>query len=91
MKIQDITSLLENIAPPSLQENYDNAGLLTGNPHWTCTGIVVSLDATEEVIEEAISNKANLVIAHHPIIFGGLKKITEKNCHHAPRANQSRS
>ncbi len=79
MKIQDITSLLENIAPASLQENYDNAGLLTGNVHWDCTGIIISLDATEEVIEEAIANKVNLVIAHHPIIFGGLKKITGKN------------
>lgn len=79
MKIQDITSLLENIAPASLQENYDNAGLLTGNVQWDCTGIIVSLDATEDVIEEAIANKANLVIAHHPIIFSGLKKITGKN------------
>lgn len=79
MKIQDITSFLENIAPTSLQENYDNAGLLTGNATWECTGTIICLDATEEVINEAIAKKANLVIAHHPIIFGGLKKITGKN------------
>jgi len=79
MKIQDITSFLETIAPPYLQESYDNAGLLTGNLGWDCTGIIVSLDATEEVVVEAIEKKCNLIVAHHPIIFSGLKKITGKN------------
>lgn len=79
MKIQDITSLLEKIAPPSLQESYDNAGLLTGKPEWECSGIIISLDATEAVVNEAVSAGANLIIAHHPIIFGGLKKINGKN------------
>jgi dinuclear metal center YbgI/SA1388 family protein len=79
MKIQDITSFLETIAPASLQESYDNAGLLTGNAGWDCTGIITTLDATEAVVLEAIEKKCNLVVAHHPIIFGGLKKITGKN------------
>jgi len=79
MKIQDITSLLENFAPPSLQENYDNAGLLTGSPLWECSGIIVCLDATEKVVEEAIEKKYNLIVAHHPVIFGGLKKITGRD------------
>ena len=79
MKIQDITSLLEKAAPVSLQETYDNAGLITGNPTWECNGVLISLDATEEVIEEAVSKKCNLVIAHHPIVFKGLKRITGKN------------
>jgi dinuclear metal center YbgI/SA1388 family protein len=79
MKIQDITNFLETVAPPTLQENYDNAGLLTGSAGWECTGIITSLDATEEVVLEAIAKKANLVVAHHPIIFGGLKKINGKN------------
>src|SRR5687767_12947080 len=79
MKIAEIIALLESIAPPSLQEQYDNAGLLTGNPVWTCTGALCTLDATEDVINEAISRNCNLVIAHHPIIFGGLKKITGRN------------
>lgn len=79
MKIQDITNFLESVAPPVLQESYDNAGLLTGNAGWDCTGIITTLDATEEVVLEAIEKKANLVVAHHPIIFGGLKKITGKN------------
>ncbi len=79
MKIQDITSFLETVAPPSLQESYDNAGLITGNVSRECTGAVIALDATEEVIMEAVAKKYNLVVAHHPIIFGGLKKITGKN------------
>ncbi len=79
MSIQDITSLLEKIAPPYLQENYDNAGLLTGNNNWQCTGIITTLDATEAVVQEAIEKNCNLIVAHHPIIFSGLKKITGKN------------
>ncbi len=79
MKVQDITSLLEKLAPPSLQENYDNAGLLTGNSIWECTGIIVSLDATEDVVKEAVEKKCNLIVSHHPVIFGGLKRITGSN------------
>jgi dinuclear metal center YbgI/SA1388 family protein len=79
MKIKEVIDALEDLAPPQLQENYDNAGLITGNADWECTGIMVSLDATEQVIQEAIEKKCNLVVAHHPIVFGGLKKITGKN------------
>jgi len=78
MQIAEIIHFLESIAPPSLQETYDNAGLITGSAGWECTGIVVSLDATEEVILEAKAKGANLIIAHHPIVFSGLKKITGK-------------
>ncbi|HMJ46552.1 MAG TPA: Nif3-like dinuclear metal center hexameric protein, partial [Ferruginibacter sp.] len=79
MTIQDITTFLEKIAPLNLQESYDNAGLITGMPSWECSGILVSLDATEEIVQEAIKNKCNLVVSHHPIIFKGLKKINGKN------------
>ncbi|MCW3092458.1 MAG: Nif3-like dinuclear metal center hexameric protein [Ferruginibacter sp.] len=79
MKIQDITSFLETIAPPALQEGYDNAGLITGSPAWECTGIITTLDATEAVVLEAIEKKCNLIVGHHPIIFSGLKKINGKN------------
>ena len=79
MKIQEIISVLESVAPPSLQESYDNAGLLTGNSNSECTGIITTLDATEGVVQEAIDKGCNLVVAHHPIIFGGLRKITGKN------------
>lgn len=79
MKIVEIINYLESIAPPSLQEGYDNAGLITGNGKWDCTGIMCTLDVTEEVVREAIEKKCNLVIAHHPIIFRGLKRINGSN------------
>ena len=79
MKISDITRHLETIAPVHFQESYDNAGLIVGDPAAECTGIIISLDAIEAVIDEAISNKCNLVVAHHPIIFRGLKKLNGKN------------
>jgi dinuclear metal center YbgI/SA1388 family protein len=79
MKIADIISHLESIAHPSLQEHYDNAGLIAGSSSWECTGIIVSLDATEAVIKEAVEKKCNMVVAHHPIVFGGLKKINGSN------------
>src|SRR5690242_15012145 len=76
MKISEIIQHLESIAPPELQESYDNAGLIIGNAVWNCTGILVSLDATEKVIEEAIKKNCNLVVAHHPILFRGIKRLT---------------
>ena len=79
MKISEITSFLESVAPLSLQESYDNAGLLTGNSNWLCSGLITTLDATEAVVQEAIEKNCNLIVAHHPIIFGGLRKITGKN------------
>lgn len=79
MQIADIISALEILAPPSLQESYDNAGLITGRADWKCTGILCSLDATPQVIEEAVQRNCNLVVAHHPIVFSGLKKINGKN------------
>ncbi|MBK7433974.1 MAG: Nif3-like dinuclear metal center hexameric protein [Chitinophagaceae bacterium] len=79
MKINEVTSFLEGIAPLSLQESYDNAGLITGDPDWDCTGVITTLDATEDVVKEAVEKKCNLVVAHHPIVFSGLKKITGKN------------
>lgn len=79
MKIHDIIQLLETKAPLSLQESYDNAGLLTGDAGWECSGILCTLDATEAVVMEARERGCNLVVAHHPIIFGGLKKITGRN------------
>ncbi|KAB2808098.1 Nif3-like dinuclear metal center hexameric protein [Phaeocystidibacter luteus] len=79
MRIADIISHLEGIAPNAYQESYDNSGLLVGNANDECTGVVVSLDATEAVIEEAVAKGANLVVSHHPIIFSGLKRLNGKN------------
>jgi len=76
MKIIEIISELEQMAPLSLQESYDNAGLLIGNSDDECSGVLITLDVTENVLKEAIFKKTNLIIAHHPLIFGGLKKIT---------------
>jgi dinuclear metal center YbgI/SA1388 family protein len=76
MKIKDITNIVETFAPLALQEEYDNAGLLVGNPSLLAKGVLLCLDVTEDVIEEAISLNTNLIISHHPIIFKGLKKIT---------------
>lgn len=78
-KIADLIQVLEKLAPPSLQESYDNAGLLTGDANQVCSGVICCLDVTEEVLEEAIAKKCNLVVAHHPLIFGGLKRINGKN------------
>lgn len=79
MKVKDITDYLESIAPRVFQESYDNCGLLVGEPGQSLTGILVTLDCTEEVVQEAIDKNCNLIIAHHPIIFKGLKKLTGSN------------
>jgi len=78
MKLTDIVSYLEMLAPPAYQEEYDNAGLIVGHGN-DLTGVLVTLDCIEEVIEEAIQRGCNLVVAHHPIVFKGLKRFTGKN------------
>lgn len=77
--IKQISDFIESVAPLSLQEEYDNAGLVVGNPSVEVTGILICLDSTEEVIDEAIKLNCNLVIAHHPIVFSGIKKLNGKN------------
>ena len=79
MKIKEITKYLEDIAPLSLQESYDNSGLLVGNDETECMGIITSLDVTEAVIKEAVTKNCNLIVAHHPIIFRGIKKLNGNN------------
>ena len=76
--IKDVASYLEKVAPLSLQESYDNAGLLVGSFSEEVKGILISLDCTEDIISEAIARKCNLVVSHHPIIFSGLKKLNGK-------------
>jgi dinuclear metal center YbgI/SA1388 family protein len=79
MKIKELNQFLEQIAPLSYQEDYDNCGLIIGDDTSEITGVLVSLDVTFEVIEEAIEKKCNVIVAHHPLVFKGLKKITGKN------------
>lgn len=75
MQLSEITNYLETIAPLAMQESYDNAGLIVGDKQTEITGALISLDVTEDVVDEAISLGFNLIIAHHPIVFGGLKKF----------------
>lgn len=79
MKLKKIIAALEAWAPSAYQENYDNSCLLTGDPEMMVSGILVCLDCTEDIIKEAVRKKCNLVVAHHPIIFSGLKSLTGKN------------
>ncbi len=78
-RIQDIIDTLERIAPPALQEEYDNSGLLIGSPHGEVDKVLVSLDVTEEVVAEARARGAGMIVSHHPLIFRPLKRITGKN------------
>ena len=77
--LEDIINFLETLAPLHLQEEYDNCGLVCGNRSATALGAIVSLDLTEEVVDEAIEQGFNLIIVHHPPIFKGLKKIDAKD------------
>lgn len=77
--IQQITKHLEDFAPKNYQESYDNSGLIVGDPAMEVTGVLVSLDAVESIVDEAIARGCNMVVAHHPIVFKGLKKINGHN------------
>ncbi len=79
MKLKEITDFLEAYAPLAYQESYDNAGLICGNHDMDITAALICLDSTEAIIDEAILTGCNLVIAHHPIVFSGLKKFNGKN------------
>jgi dinuclear metal center YbgI/SA1388 family protein len=79
MIIQELLSAIERFAAPELQEDWDNSGLLTGSAAWECTGVLCTLDVTPEVIAEALAHRCNLIVAHHPVIFRGLKKLTGKS------------
>lgn len=79
MKVKDISNYLERLFPLSSQASFDNCGLLVGDEKSEITSVLVCLDCTEEIIDEAIELGANLIVAHHPLIFKGMKKITGKN------------
>jgi dinuclear metal center YbgI/SA1388 family protein len=79
MTIKEISNYLETVAPLSYQESYDNAGLLCGDASEVVTGILCTLDCVESVVEEAMRRGCNLIVAHHPIVFSGIKKLTGKN------------
>jgi dinuclear metal center YbgI/SA1388 family protein len=78
LKIHEIIAAIEEVAPVSLQENWDNSGLLVGNPADEADSALITLDVTEAVVDEAIRYGHHLIIAHHPLIFGNLKKLNGK-------------
>jgi dinuclear metal center YbgI/SA1388 family protein len=79
MQVIEVTKFLECLVPKGSQVSYDNCGLLVGSPNQEITGCLVCLDCTEEIIEEAVREGCNFIIAHHPLIFSGIKSITGKN------------
>ena len=79
MRIQDVTQILEELAPLAHAEDFDNVGLLVGNPENEVSGVLVTLDTLENVVDEAIEKRLNLIVSFHPIIFKGLKKLTGSN------------
>jgi dinuclear metal center YbgI/SA1388 family protein len=78
MKLGQLTACLESLAPLAYQEDYDNAGLIVGNPDMEVNHALISLDCTEAVVDEAIANSCQVIVSHHPIVFRGLKKFNGK-------------
>lgn len=79
MKLKDLTSYLDSAVPLSFQEDYDNCGLMVGTPEREISAAMLTLDVTEEVVAEALRNKCDIIISHHPLIFHKLKRITGKS------------
>lgn len=79
MKIAEVLNVIESFAPLNYQESYDNSGLIAGDRNVEVNGVLISLDCTEEIVEEAIEKGCNLIVAHHPIVFSGLKQLNGKN------------
>lgn len=79
MTNRDITDAIEEFAPLSLQESWDNSGWQLGRPDETCRGVLVCVDVTPEIIREAQERGCNLIVSHHPLIFKGVKQITGRN------------
>ncbi|MBQ1184365.1 MAG: Nif3-like dinuclear metal center hexameric protein [Muribaculaceae bacterium] len=77
--VKEIAKAIEDFAPRHLQEDFDNAGLQVGDPDMEVKEILVCLDVTEEILDEAIAKQCNLIVTHHPLIFGGIKEITGRN------------
>ena len=74
--VQQIITVMEQLAPRSYAESWDNVGLMVGNRNAVVTGVVTTLDVTEEAVEYAIEQNCNLIISHHPLIFKGLKQLS---------------
>lgn len=75
MKVGDIIDAIEAVAPPSLQEGWDNTGLLVGHRDADCRGVMLCVDVTPEIILEALEAGCDMIVSHHPLIFKGLKRL----------------
>ena len=79
MRVKDIIKVIEDFAPVSLQESWDNSGLCVGSPEAPVTSVLLGLDCTEELVDEAVACGADMIVTHHPLIFSGLKKISPED------------
>ncbi len=79
MQVQDIIQAIEAYAPPAYQEGYDNSGLQIGDMQAEVKAVLISLDVTEAILDEAMQRGANMIVAHHPLLFSGLKQISGRN------------
>ena len=79
MRVRDITNIIEEFAPLSIQESWDNSGLVIGFPDQVIHGVLLGFDCTPELVDEAIACGADMIITHHPLIFGGMKKISPED------------
>jgi dinuclear metal center YbgI/SA1388 family protein len=79
MLVKDIIKTIEDYAPPVYQESYDNCGLQVGDPDDVVKGVLITLDVTEAIVEEAMKRGCNMIVSHHPLIFSGLKRISGRN------------
>ena len=79
MKVKEIISVIESFAPLSIQESWDNSGLCIGSPEAEVNSVLLGLDCTPELVDEAVACGADMIVTHHPLIFSGLKKISPDN------------
>ena len=79
MKVRDVIKVIEDFAPLSIQEKWDNSGLCIGSPDAEVTSVLIGLDCTPELVDEAVACGADMIVTHHPLIFSGLKKIAPED------------
>ena len=78
-KVKDVMAVIEEFAPLALQEKWDNSGLCIGSPEDKVSSVLLGLDCTPELVDEAIACGADMIVTHHPLIFSGLKKISAED------------
>lgn len=79
IRIKDVVGVLEGAFPPHYQENYDNTGLQVGDVNAICSGALLCVDVTDEIVAEAVAKNCNLIVTHHPLIFNAVKSIVPKD------------